>query len=153
MRATADSPYDARTRRRDVAKHVFLSPAWLAEVKKLHAAHAGKSKTKATAPMQVNYVVTGAPFHKGDLLVHADTTSGQVVIGEGHLPGAAAKMTLPYTRAKALLFDGNPQAAMQAYAAGELVVEGSLEAAVQADDAEPDAAALALSAAIAKVTK
>ncbi len=134
-----------------MAKHQFLSPAWIAEVKKLRKAHAGK-RAGGGSTMQVNYVVTGAPFCQGDLMVHADATADDVAIEAGHVATAPATLTLPYAIAKALLFEGDPMAAMRAFAAGELQVDGSLEQALRRPDEPPDRDALKLSAAIKKVT-
>ena len=98
-------------------KYPFLSPEWMAEAKKIREEYRGKSTT-APAPMKMNQVITDVPFGEGTLDTHIDTTSGEMEMDEGHIEGAEVKLTVPYSVAKAIFVENNPQAGMQAFMAG-----------------------------------
>src|SRR5690606_41270936 len=57
---------------------------------------------------------------------HPDTTGGQVDLDTGHLDSPDVTATLDYETAKAILVDGNPQAAMQAFMAGKIKLQGDM---------------------------
>ena len=68
----------------------------------------------------MNVVVTGGP--EGDREVHLANGS----FGVGLLADAPTKMTVPFDVAKQVFIDGNQQAAMQAFMAGQIKVEGDM---------------------------
>jgi SCP-2 sterol transfer family len=108
-----------------VAKHPFLSDPWLAEARKIYDEYRGK----APAPPQtvkMNQVITEVPFGDGTINAHIDTSSGELAMDTGHIEGADVKVTLDYETAKAVLVDGNMQAAMQAFMAGKIKAEGDI---------------------------
>jgi SCP-2 sterol transfer family len=107
------------------ATYPFLSDEWLAAVRALRDEYVHDG---ATAPVEVtvNLVVTDAPFRSDNLLVHVDTSKGGLVIDKGHLEHADLKVTVDWATAKALLVDGNPQAALGAFMEGKVRIEGDV---------------------------
>ena len=118
--------------------HPFLSPEWTEEARKIQEEFADRVTPPATA-MRMNLVITAVPFGEGSLDAHVDTTDGQVVLESGHLDNADLKVTVDYDTAKAFLVDQNPQAAMQAFMAGRIKVEGDMSKllAIQAGPIDP----------------
>jgi putative sterol carrier protein len=74
----------------------------------------------------MNQVITDVPFGAGTINAHIDTSSGELAMDTGHLDVADVKVTLDYATAKAVLVDGNMQAAMQAFMAGKIKAEGDI---------------------------
>jgi hypothetical protein len=105
-------------------KFVFLSAEWIDAV----AALRDEYHTEATTPLtlRANLVVTEVPFSSEDLLAHLDTSRGGLVIGRGHLEGPDLSVTVTWATAKALLVEGNPQAALSAFMEGKVRIEGDV---------------------------
>jgi SCP-2 sterol transfer family len=122
----------------------FLSPEWTAEAGKIREEFAGEATPPAQS-LRMNLVVTDVPFGEGTLQANLDTSSGQPALSEGHVEGADVKITVDYVTAKAVLVEGNPQAAMQAFMAGKIKVEGDMGKllALQSAPADPVAAKVA----------
>ena len=66
----------------------------------------------------MNLVLTESPFGDGTLDAHLDTSSGELVVDTGHLESPDLTVTVDYETAKAILVDGDAQAAMQAFMSG-----------------------------------
>lgn len=96
----------------------FLSDAWFAEVDRLRDQM--PAPNPAVADLVLNIVVTGGP--DGDREIRME--KGQ--FEQGLVDGAPTKLTVPYEVAKAIFIDGNPQAGMQAFMAGQIKVEGDM---------------------------
>jgi hypothetical protein len=124
-------------------KHQFLSPEWIEEAKKIYES-AGTEAGAGAAPMKMNQVITDVPFGDGSIDAHIDSSSGSMSMDLGHIEGAEVKITVPYSVAKAIFIDGNPQAGMQAFMAGQIKVEGDMTKlmAMQGGAPTPDAAAI-----------
>ncbi len=108
-----------------MSKHAFLSDDWLTTVLALQ----GEYRPKLPAPavkMKMNQVVTGVPFGDGTVNLHIDTTSGQAVMGRGHLEAPDVSVTTDYTTARMLLVDNSQQAAMQAFMQGKIKAQGDM---------------------------
>jgi hypothetical protein len=97
--------------------HEFLSDEWLAEARQI-----GEESGATAVPPDVslNIVITEAPH--GERQIHFDSGS----FATGLLEGAPTKLTLPFGVAKQIFIDGNQQAAMQAFMAGQIKVEGDM---------------------------
>jgi hypothetical protein len=96
----------------------FLSDAWLEEAQKL-----GEDLPAPTGPaadLVLNIVVPDSP--DGERLLNMKGGKFE----QGLVDGAPTKVTIPYDVAKAMFVDGNPQAAMQAFMAGQIKVEGDM---------------------------
>ena len=96
----------------------FLSEPWLDEVEKLGAD--APPVTGPAADLVLNVVVPDSPDGERELNMQAGK------FGRGLVDGAPTKVTIPYDVAKAMFVDGNPQAAMQAFMAGQIKVEGDM---------------------------
>jgi hypothetical protein len=98
----------------EATRYEFLSDEWLDAVAALSD---GKEAASSPAmPVSVNLVVTDVPFSPGeDLLVHADTSTGGLAVGRGHVARPDVTITVAWSTAKALLVEGNQQAAMSAF--------------------------------------
>ena len=119
----------------------FLSPAWILAVQELREAmpEAGSS---ITAQVILNLIITETPWGE-TVHAHVDTTSGPLVVDEGHLENPDLKITVDYGTARALLVDGNPQAAMTAFMAGKIQVDGDLAKLMVLQSSQPNPAAIA----------
>ena len=128
----------------DVAKHPFLSQEWMDEARKVREEYKGKTPPIAHQ-VRMNQVITEVPFGDGTLESHMDTTSGELVMEEGHLDEVDLTVTLDYATAKAIFVEGNPQAGMQAFMAGKIKVQGDMTKllAMQSGAADPVAAEVA----------
>ncbi len=119
-------------------KLAFLSEEWTAEVKRLHS-EVVTQPAPAAQTVRMNLVLTQAPFGDGTLEAHVDTSSGEVMVDTGHLDSPDLKVTLDYETAKAILVDGDAQAAMQAFMSGRIKIDGdmSLLLALQSTPVDP----------------
>ncbi len=107
-------------------RYEFLTAEWLAAVGELRA-RAHDHEPAPAIGVTVNLVVTEVPFSPGtDLEAHVDTSSGTLVIDEGHLATADLRVTISWSTAKALLIEGDQQAAMGAFLEGRIRVEGDV---------------------------
>ncbi|MDQ1426824.1 MAG: hypothetical protein QOK39_300 [Acidimicrobiaceae bacterium] len=137
-----------------MAKHPFLSDEWVAEARRIREELSG-SAPGGGATVRVNLVVTDVPFGPGSLDAHLDTSSGEVDVEAGHLSDADVTLTLEYLTAKAILVEGNPQIALQAYMAGKIRVDGDLTKlmALQALMVNPDPTAVAIARRVRDMTE
>ena len=103
----------------------FLSDGWFAAV---HALRDEYAEAGATAPVELraNLVVTEVPFSAEHVLAHVDTSSGGLILERGHLAESDLRVQVDWATAKALLVDGNPQAAMGAFMEGKIRIEGDV---------------------------
>lgn len=109
-----------------MAKHPFLSPEWMDEARKLREKFADDAGAAAGAPMKMNLTLVDVPFGEGTLDAHVDTSGGGTEMEIGHMEGAEVKLTVPYAVAKAIFVEGNQQAGMQAFMAGQIKVDGDM---------------------------
>ena len=137
-------------------KYPFLSDEWMAEARAIRQ----ELKPDMTTPSQaqvirMNQIVTDVPFGSGTIQSHLDTSSGELDLEFGHLENADVTVTLDYATAKAILVEGNPQAAMQAFMTGKIKVEGDLAKLMllQAVAAAPDPTAVAVARRIQSMTE
>ncbi len=104
--------------------HQFLSDQWVAEARKIRAEFEGMAAPAAN-PIRLNLVITDVPGGE-PIDAHVDTSSGEPDIERGHMEDADLKVTLDYETAKAILVEGNGQAAMTAFMAGKVRVDGDM---------------------------
>ena len=115
----------------------FLSEEWIEAARKLRA-DAPAPATKPQ-PVKMNLTITEVPFGDGSVDAHMDTTSGELELDTGHLDGADVTATLDYETAKAMMVDANPQAAMQAFMAGKIKLQGDMTKAMALQSGPVDA--------------
>lgn len=126
-----------------MATHPFLSPAWIAEARKIHDEY--KDQVEApTETLRMNVTVTDAPFSDGLVTGHVDTTNGSAVPDEGHLDDPDVAVIVSYAIARQLLLDQQPDAVMISFMSGEIEVEGDVTRmlALEDLDATPEQQAL-----------
>ncbi len=102
----------------------FLSPEWIDAARAIRD-ELGDPGTPPVA-MVMNLIVTDVPFGASPLHAHLDTTVGVLALDEGHHASPDIIITVDWATAKALLIDGKPQAAMSAFMAGKVRVEGDM---------------------------
>jgi len=98
--------------------HKFLSEAWFTEAEKLN--EDAPPAPGAAADLVLNIVVTGAP----DGEVEATMNKGK--FERGLAADAPTKISVPYDVAHDVFINGNQAAAMQAFMAGQIKVEGDM---------------------------
>ena len=135
-----------------MAKYPFLSDEWLAEARKIREEYKGKGTPPAHA-IKMNQIITDVPFGDGTVNAHMDTSDGEVKMDEGHIDGAEVTVTLDYETAKAIIVDQNPQAAMQAFMAGKIKVQGDMTKLMAMQQGPPDATAQEVSGRIQEITE
>lgn len=108
-----------------MARHAFLSPEWIEAAREVHKAHPTVAGPSLVA-LRMNLVVEDVPFGGRSLDAHVDTTGDVVEVELGHVEPADVKVSLDYPTARAILVDRDGEAAMQAFMAGRIRVEGDM---------------------------
>jgi putative sterol carrier protein len=104
----------------------FLTDDWISAARQIRDELDAEGQLPAGgAPIRLNLNVTDVPFGDGDVEAHADTTDG-IDMELGHLDAVDATLTLGYDVAQAIFVNGDAAAAMQAFMASQLKVEGDL---------------------------
>jgi hypothetical protein len=103
----------------------FLSEEWMADVRAIRERHAGETP-EITTVLKINQVINGVPFGDGTVHTYLDTSSGQMVMEFGQLESPDVTITTDYATAKTLFVDQDQAAAMQAFMAGKVVVQGDM---------------------------
>jgi putative sterol carrier protein len=134
-------------------QYPFLSTEWMDAAKRIRD-EMPHPEVPSVGLMKMNLVVTGSPFEGGDVKAHVDTSDGEIVVEHGHLDGPDLTVTVEYETAKALFVDLDVTAAMQAFMAGKVKVQGDITKlmAMGAPTAEPDDEAVAIAKAIRDIT-
>ncbi len=131
-----------------MAQYPFLSDDWLAEARRIRAEFKDRTP-QIPVSVRMNQIIQDVPFGEGTIKAHIDTSSGQLELETGHLDSPDLTITIGYETAKALLVDGDAQAAMQAFLGGRIKVDGditkmiALQAAGMSGGASPEALELA----------
>ena len=120
-----------------MATHAFLSDEWLSEARKIREEHDAHEAVIAHQ-VKMNLVITEVPFGEGAIDAHVDSTDGSLELELGHIEPADLKVSLDYLTAKALLVDGDPQVAMQAFITGKIRVEGDMAMLMAIQAISPD---------------
>ena len=101
----------------------FLSDEWIDEAKALRARYAEGVPAPPVA-VRLNVIVTDIPHRSEDLDGHIDSSTGQMIIEQGHLDDPELTITVDYDTAKAAFVTRDQQAVMQAFLGGKILVEG-----------------------------
>ena len=101
--------------------HDFLSDDWLDAVEALR--DEAPTIDGPAADLVININVTETPFGE-DREAHLDGGNFE----RGHAEGAKTTISVPYDVAKQLFIEQNQQAAMQAFMAGKIKVQGDMTA-------------------------
>jgi hypothetical protein len=108
-----------------VQQYPFLSDEWLAEARRIRAEFKDKAPAVPVS-VRMNQIIQDVPFGDGTINAHVDTSSGQLEMDTGHLESPDVTITIGYDTAKAILVDGDAQAAMQAFLGGKIKVDGDV---------------------------
>lgn len=108
----------------------FLSPEWIDAAQGIRDEYADQVDAP-TMELRANVVVTESPFDDGDIHGYVDTSSGQMAIELGELDDPEIVVTLPYEVAYSLFVERNPEAAMEAFLRGRILVEGDVSKILQ----------------------
>jgi SCP-2 sterol transfer family len=134
-----------------VTKHAFLSDEWFAVVEKLVEVHG--ADTPGSIDVVTNVVVTDTPFGP-ERHLNMSSRGGVGHVGIGHAADADATVTTDYETAKEMFISGDPTAAMQAFMAGKVRIQGDLAKMMAAQAAgNPTASNAALLEAIQGITE
>lgn len=134
-----------------MSKHAFLSDEWFATVEKLIEVHG--TDTPGSIDVVTNVIVTDTPFGS-ERHLHMATRGGRGHVGIGHADDADATVTTDYETAKEMFTSGDPSAAMQAFMAGKVRMQGDLAKMMAAQAAgNPTASNAALLEAIQGITE
>jgi putative sterol carrier protein len=108
-----------------VAQYPFLSDEWVEAARKIRAEFKGKAP-EIPVSVRMNQIIQDVPFGSGTINAHVDTSSGELEMETGHLESPDLTITIGYDTAKAILIDGDAQAAMQAFLGGRIKVDGDI---------------------------
>ena len=108
-----------------MATYPFLSDEWIQEVRKVRDKYRGQTQSTGEA-VRMNQVITDVPFGQGVMEAHLDTTSGEVEMELGHLESPDVTLTLDYASAREICVNQDREAAMQAFMAGKIKVQGDM---------------------------
>ena len=133
-------------------KYQFLTQEWINAAKEIRDQFEGDAPAPAHV-VRMNQVITEVPFGDGTLQSHMDTTSGELVMEEGHLDEVDLTVTLDYATAKAIFVEGNPQAGMQAFMAGKVKVQGDMSKLMAMQQTTPDPVAAEIAKRIQEITE
>ena len=108
-----------------MSQYPFLSDEWVAESRRIREEYKDELPDIPVS-VRMNQVVNEVPFGDGVIHAHVDTSSGRLELESGHLESPDLTVTLSYATAKALLVDGDTQAAMNAFLGGRIKVDGDI---------------------------
>ena len=108
-----------------MSQYQFLSDEWLEHTRKLREEYRDQVP-EVPVSVRMNQVINGVPFGEGVICAHVDTSSGRLEMDTGHLDSPDLTVTLNYDTAKAILVDGDAQAAMNAFLSGRIKVDGDI---------------------------
>ena len=133
-----------------MTRYLFLSPEWFAEVRRLHETY--DNAVPPAAAIRMNLMIKETPFG-GDLPIHMTAESGQADWGEGHLDEADVTLILGYEVAREIFVGGNPQAAIEAFMAGKIIMQGDITKLMEMQIAQPGPGAPELARAMQEITE
>ncbi len=132
-------------------KFPFLSDEWTVEVRRVHDEIVTEPATTAQS-VRMNLVLVEAPLGEGTIEAHVDTSSGDLVVESGHLESPDLTVTVDYATAKAILVDGDTQAAIQAFMSGRIKVDADVSQLLNMQNMPVDPVHLELARRIREIT-
>lgn len=125
--------------------HPFLSDDWFDAVHEILTDHATAGHTGPASDVVMNLTVTETPFDQVREL-HVGSRDGTPLWGREHDAEADLSITVDYVTAKDVFVSGDGQAALAAFMAGKVTVQGDLTKlmfVVQDDETGPRARGIA----------
>jgi putative sterol carrier protein len=134
-----------------MAKHEFLSSEWITAAKAIQNTY---SDQVAEAPLEVtmNLTVTDTPFQEGKVEAYLDARHGKLAIVLGQLESSDVTVTIDYETCKAVLIEGNGDAALQAFMTGKIAVEGDVAKLLAYQTTPPSALQLEITEKLKEIT-
>jgi putative sterol carrier protein len=108
-----------------VTKQPFLSEGWIEESRRIREEYRDRIP-ELTVSIKMNQIINDVPFGTGVIHAYVDTSSGRLEMETGQLDDPDLTLTLSYDTAKAILVDGDSQAAMSAFLGGRIKVDGDI---------------------------
>jgi putative sterol carrier protein len=105
--------------------HPFLSEAWMEAARSIRLKYQAQT-APVTMAIRMNQVITDVPFGEGIVKAFTDTSSGEVIMELGELPNADVTITTDYDTALKILVEQDQAAAMQAFMAGKVKIQGDM---------------------------
>lgn len=127
----------------DGEKFQLLSPEWIARAKDVRAEYSGKIPA-LPLEVRINQIVTDVPFGESPLHGHIDTSTGAMIVEEGHLDDADLTMTLDYETFSMMfrsMMERDPAPAMAAFMSGKIRIDGDISKMMQFQVAQAQQAA------------
>lgn len=103
--------------------HYFLTDGWIEAATELRAEYADRIPP-SPIEVRINIVITDSPHHDTNIEGQIDSSKGEVMIEKGHLAEPELTVTVDYETALAAFVTRDPQALMQAFMGGKILVEG-----------------------------
>ena len=132
--------------------YAFLSDEWIEKAHKIRHEYRGRM-APIPHPVRMNLIVTEVPFDEDRLHAHVDTSTGELELDRGHLENPDLSVTVDYITAKAILVDGNPQAAMTAFMNGKIRLEGDMSKLMVFQGAPTDESAIEFALRVREMTE
>jgi putative sterol carrier protein len=131
----------------------FLSAEWMDASHEIRERHADRI-SEISVPVRMNQVITEVPFGDGTVHVFLDTSSGKLVLDYGQLDEPDLTLTTDYDTARTILVEQDLVAAMQAFMAGKVRVQGDMMKLMSLQTAMPgDSSALEIAGEIRAITE
>lgn len=108
-----------------MTQYAFLSPEWIDAARLIRDEFSGRTTTPVEE-VRANVVVTNPPFSSDDIAGHVDTTTGAIIIDEGHVDDPELTVTTDYDTAFALFVDRDPAKVMESFMLGKILVTGDV---------------------------
>jgi putative sterol carrier protein len=132
-------------------KYPFLSEEWMQAARDIRKEYEGKGNP-VPHQIRMNLCITDVPGQDGPVEAHMDTSSGELVLEEGHLDSPDLTVTVDGETAKSIFIEGNQQAGMQAFMAGKVKVQGDMTKLMMMQAAPPDPTAVEVQQRLAAIT-
>jgi hypothetical protein len=133
-----------------VDRYPFLSHEWFTQVRRLHEAY--DQVVPLAVAVRMNLMIRETPFG-ADLPIHMTAEGGQADWGEGHLDEPDVTLIMGYETAREIFVGGNPQAAMEAFMAGKIIMQGDISKLMEMQLAQPGPRAPELTRAMQEITE
>jgi putative sterol carrier protein len=132
--------------------HPFLSEAWMDAARSIRLKYQDQAAS-VNVSIRMNQVITDVPFGEGVVKAYTDTSSGEVVMELGELPNPDLTVTTDYETALKILVEQDQAAAMQAFMAGRVKIQGDMMKMMAMQSSMPqDDIAKAIAAEIRSIT-
>lgn len=105
--------------------HPFLSADWIEAARAIRVEYDDRIPPP-DIPLKANVVVTDVPFDDGEIRGFVDSTNGGLLLEYGELDDAELTVTTDYGTAMAMFVTQEPQAIMESFMLGKILVTGDV---------------------------